>query len=447
MTGSAFRSLRAGVAVGVALGLGASAGRANPAGAYGVHSRSVALGGAVAANVADASAVYYNPSGLVFGEQPTLTLGRQWVSPDLSIDGRDAQAQPFSATVLGLAAPGEISGVPVAVGLLAHMSGDRLAHIDTFAPEELRWVRHRDQPEQVFLAAGAAVRPLDELAIGVGVTFLASTEATLQLSGTATQPGFSGQDEYDSRLEHEVVAELQSERAPLLGVSWLPSDAWRVGLVYRGENRIVLDVDSEFDGTVALGPLPFPAQYVLESTTVQSFVPRQVVLGASYRAFAATRVELDVEWTQWSRYQSPLSATHSELELDTMGLLSVPELPEPVPLRSARFGDRVAPRLGVEHTLELTRAWSIPLRAGYAYEATPLERDSSPNLVDADRHVVSLGAGVRGPGPRPFLGAVRLDLHASGSFFEPRSVQGPDGATHRAEGRIWVFGLTLGVEL
>jgi long-subunit fatty acid transport protein len=435
------------LAVGVLALVVVSRGYANPADAYGIGSRGIALGGALSGDVADASAVYYNPSGLVFAERLVLQVGVQSVRPDLELDGARSAAREFSARVVGFAAPGTILGVPVAFGLLAQLSGDRLARIDTFSEDEQRWVRHQDQPEQVFVGAAASLRPTEWLTFGAGVTFLASTEATLSLSGVATQPGFSGQDEYDSRLEHEVVAELQSERAPLFGVTLLPLDAWRFAAVYRGESRIALAVNSELDGEVALGPLPFPAHYELESTTIQSFVPRQVVLGASYRGFERASLNVDLQWTQWSRYRSPLSATRSELMLDTLGLLTVPELPEPTSLVSARLEDRVAPRVGGEYRLELSRAWELPLRAGYVYEATPLGRGSSPNLVDANRHVASLGVGARGPGPSPLLGDLRFDVHVSGSFFVPRSVVGPDGTTHRARGRILVLGATLGVDL
>jgi long-subunit fatty acid transport protein len=281
----------------------------------------------------------------------------------------------------------------------------------------------------------------------VGLGFLASTRAKLNLTGEAAQPGFSGRDEYDSTLDHEVVAELQSRRYPLLGLTVLPDDALRFGLVYRGESQIVLDVDSGFDGVVGLGPVEFPVHYLLESTTVVSFQPRQVALGVSYRDLTNAHLNLDLQWTQWSAYTSPLAATQSELDLDTQGLVAAPELPEPRALESAHLADRVVPRFGVEYEWFAGGPVRLPVRAGYAFVATPLQSSSTRNLVDADRHVLCLGAGIAGRGPEPLLGTLSLDVHAAWSVLLPRVGTGPDGEPHRASGDILVLGATLGVGL
>lgn len=406
------------------------------------------MGGAVASDVTDFSANYYNPSGLVLAERTTLSVGVQSVSPSLQLDGQDSPATPFRSLVLGLSAPGEMAGTKVAFGVGLNLTGDRLSRIVTFAEDDQRWVLHQDRPEQIFIAANAAVQPFEFMSVGFGLAFLASTDGVLRLSGSATQPGFAGENEYDSRLDHEVLAELESQRYPLLGLTLLPDEVLTFSLVYRGETQVVLDVDAEFDGEIALGPLEFPAYYLLESTTVQSFVPRQLVVSTSYSGVDALHLNLEVQWSQWSRYRSPLSATQSQLEVDSMGVLLVlPELPEPTQLVSARLADRITPRLGCEYSLRLRGDWSLPLRAGYVFEASPLTATSSSNFVDADRHVVSLGFGLEAPGPSPLTGRVLLDAHGAYSGFVPRNVPGPDGETHRAGGSIWVFGATLGLEL
>lgn len=434
----------------VVLGLLSSFGgraQANPADTFGLGSRSLALGGAVAGGVSDFSANYYNPSGLVLAEQTELSLGLTAVAPELRLDGERSAARHFRAVVFGLVAPGRVFDVPVAFGLAGQLSGDLLARIRTVASNDQRWVFFEDRPEQFFLAANVAVRPTHYLALSGGFGFLASTRAALDLQGVASQPGFAGEDEFDSRLGHEVLAELQSRRYPLFGITVLPDEPLGFGLVYRGESQIELDVDSSFDGAVGLGPVEFPVHYLLESTTVVSFQPRQLVLGATYRGLSQTLVGLDVQWTQWSAYTSPLAATASELSLDSDGLIATPELPAPRALESARLADRLVPRVGVEYEFVATGAARLPVRLGYAFLGTPLEPESTRNLVDADRHVLSFGAGVVGEGPRPLLGESSLDVHVAWSTLVSRTSPGPDGRSRRASGEVLVMGATLGLSL
>lgn len=440
----AFRWVFAGVLLAVA---GSSVARANPADTFGLGSRSSALAGAVAADVRDFSANYYNASGLALAERTQLSLGVQSVAPDLTLDGDRSPVRSFRSLVFGLVAPGELLEVPVAFGVGGQLSGDLLARIRTLSPDEQRWWLYQDRPEQVFLAANLAVRPVSFLSLSAGVGLLASTRGELRLRGRAAQPGFAQQDEFDSRLDHEVIAELQSRRYPLFGLTLLPLEELSLGLVYRGESQIVLDVDSAFDGQVGLGPVEFPVHYLLESTTVVSFQPRQLVLGASYHASSDTRLNLDLQWTDWSSYTSPLAATRSELVFEAQGVLPTPELPEPSALGSARLVDRLTPRVGVEHELLRARPWRLPLRVGYSYLATPLVGSSLGNLVDADRHVFCLGAGAVGQGPAPLAGEVSLDLHAAWSVLSSRTVTGPDGEARRADGDILVLGATLGLQL
>lgn len=420
---------------------------ANPADTYGLGSRPIAMGGAVSADVTGFAANYYNPSGLVMADHLGLGAGVQVVTPRLQLDGERSPVSSFRALMLGFSAPGTVLGVPVAFGLGAHLTGNRLSRIVTFSDEDVRWVLHEHRPEQIFVASSVALRPTEWLAFGAGVGFLASTDGILRIGGQAAQPEFAGQTEYDSRLFHEVTAELRNERYPILGLTLLPTERVKLALVYRGQSSVVLDVDAEFDGAISLGPLDLPTYYLLESQTVQAFVPRQLVLGGSVGPVEDLRLGLDVVWSDWSSYQSPLSATHSELDLDSRGLLlQLPELPADTQLTSARLSDRITPRLGGEYRTGVGNTWELSARVGYVFERTPLAADSSPNLADADRHVMSLGAGVGAPGLWPVSGMLRLDTHLQWSLFTPRSFDGPDGRRRRASGDIWTFGFTLTVE-
>jgi long-chain fatty acid transport protein len=423
---------------------------ANPADTFGLTSRSTAMGGAVSAGVADTSANYYNPSGLVLSEAIQLSIGAVHIAPELR-SGDEPQPLPsIDAWQAGLVIPGHVLEVPVAVGLATQVAGNRLSRIVTFTEDDQRWFIYDNRPEQIYLAANVALRPTSWLSLGAGFALLASTDGTMHVTGSAEQP-LGETTEYDSALEHEVVADLTSVRYPLFGATVLAAEWLDIALSYRGEGSVTLNVDSEIKGDVVFGPLlTIPVEYVLLSETVQSFVPRQVTLGTRYGALPEFDVHLDLTWIDWSAFPSPVSATSSELSADLpQGFDSLlPDLPPATALRSAYLSDRVVPRLGAEWRSADRNSVRWALRAGYVYEASPRSDESANHLLDGDRHVLSIGAGVGvfdfGPTGR---GPLRIDVHGQLGLVEERRLRTPAAGTTTAGGDVWALGSTLGLHL
>jgi long-chain fatty acid transport protein len=367
--------------------------QANPADIFGYGSRSSALGGAVSADVSDASANYYNPGGLGWAEHTEVSLGFVHMAPTLVQDGANAPVGAVNAWQFGLVAPGRFWGLPVSFGLAAQVSGRRIARVVTFTEEDQRWFLYEHRPEQLFLVSNVALRVTPRLSLGGGFGFLASTDGVMRITGELVQPA-SGATQYDSRLDHEVLAELSSVRYPQLGASLKVLPELDLALVYRGEGKVTLDVDSDIEGNIHFGPLAFPTRYLLFSKTIQSWIPRQLTLGARFAPTPVLDLHVDLTWIDWSGLPSPVSATSSQLSIDTRGaLFDTPQLPPATQLSSAHASGRLSPRLGAE----LRPPWGElgwSLRAGYAYQPTPLDADSSSNLLDADVHVFSFGAGL-----------------------------------------------------
>ncbi|HVK70256.1 MAG TPA: hypothetical protein VM694_37640, partial [Polyangium sp.] len=139
----------------------------------------------------------------------------------------------------------------------------------------------------------------------------------------------------------------------------------------------------------------------------------------------------------------------------------LPEDPKPVVIVPPAFQDRLVPRLGVEYVLAFgaerrvsgrpapAKAVEIPLRVGYAYERSPVPPQEGPtNFVDADRHTISLGAGVVLNAPFSVLrGALRLDTHVALSVLPERVTQKANPADfvgdYRADGTMIAGGATL----
>lgn len=437
------------LALGLALLLGGSRAAASPADTFGLGSRSTALGSAVSADVRDFSASYYNPSGLALARGLDLTAGYYYASHSLEMNGQDSRVDPVRGIVGGLVAPGSIGFLPFAFGIATFLPDDRLSRARASRQEDPRWVLYDNRTQLIFISANLAIRPVEWLSIGGGLTYLAATRGAFGISGTAVLPA-GNRTEYDSQLRHEVDADLTTERYPQFGFTLRPTERLDLALVYRHQAAIELDVDAELSGTVDATLIKVPARYTLDSYTVNAFIPRQIVLGESFRPVDELSINLDLKWVEWSAFKSPVSRSRTTLDVNVPpGLIELPPNPKPTQLEEPGFSNRIVPELGVEYRLEVTRDLVLPLRAGYVYERSPVpDQTGVTNYVDTDRHVLSFGTGVVLREPGALLpGNVRFDTHAQWSILPTRVTLKENPADYvgdyRARGSILNVGATV----
>src|SRR5262249_49067130 len=100
---------------------------AQPMDTYGMGSRSVAMGGAVTADVEDFSANYYNPAGIVRSHK--LRIGAGWFGAfhDLYLDDQNSGVDPVHGAVVGFNVPGNIGDFRFAFGLGVHLNDQRIS--------------------------------------------------------------------------------------------------------------------------------------------------------------------------------------------------------------------------------------------------------------------------------------------------------------------------------
>jgi hypothetical protein len=454
------RLLRPIPAFGLALTLGlASSANANEADAYGLGSRSTALGGAVAADATDFSANYYNPAGLVGAPGVSLSVGYVYAWNHLRINDRDTGVANVHGIVGGLVAPGKILGLPFAFGIGTYLPDAGLSRIKALRQETPRWALYDERASIVFLAANLAIRPLRWLELGGGVAFLAATSGRFEISGTADilRP-------YDSQLRHQVDADLTSIRYPQLGARVHIDGFGHLGLVYRGETKLTLSLDAHLQGQINFAGIDVPLLYDLESRTIDAFLPQQVVLGASFSRIARLKVNVDLTFVNWAAYENPTSQTRAHLAVDLPPGLAIqlPADPKPTQVVAPAFSNRLVPRIGVEYLVlafgapravhgheEKKPLLEIPLRAGYVYERSPVPPQIGvTNFVDADRHTLSLGAGVTLNAPFALLpGSIHWDMHGQLSILPERVTHKDSPADfigdYRAAGSMLGLGTTL----
>jgi long-subunit fatty acid transport protein len=420
---------------------------AGPSEGFGFGARSTALGGAVSADVRDGSAAFYNPAGLSLAPRTELSAGFEHVAYRLDQGNERARIDSLSVFEAALTARGEIARIPVAFGLALALPNGHLSKMQSLRDTEPHWVLYETLPELVDLGAHIALRPLDGLAIGGGVGFLAATHGSFGVTGTVPLADKNG-SQYNAQLRHEVDADLTSVRFPVLGVTVAPSDFLSLALVYRGEARLEQRIAGALDGNVDVAHLfQIPVHYTFETVTVTAFLPRQIVLGTSFGPAPGLRANVDVAWQQWSRYPSPVSSSTTTLDAHVpAGLpISLPGSSAAVPLAPPGFGDRVVPRVGVEYQLGIRPRFGLALRAGYAFERSPAPRKQiATAFIDGDRHIVSWGTGISWQKAAPWLPEiVRLDMQAQLSEWPSIVIiAGPKGAI-RAGGSAWSAGATL----
>ena len=232
----------------------------------------------------------------------------------------------------------------------------------------------------------------------------------------------AGLDVYLSRLDIKQVlpwslmtrgampdgtAHLQGDGAGVGGnaaITVHPTKAQSIALTYRSPVKVDYSGDSEFSGAQALG-LPSSGSF----DTSMEF-PTIVGLGYGIELTDTLRVEADVEWIEYSRYDS--------LSLDAGNgnpLVNSPASPNP------RAPLVIPQRWKDTWTFGLGADWkateSLTLRAGYIFLQSPVPEETlAPTLPDADQHVFSLGAGVH-------RGQNRLDVAYGYSLIDDRNVK------------------------
>ncbi|MFT3772074.1 MAG: hypothetical protein QM820_42250 [Minicystis sp.] len=450
---------RSAFSLALSLALLAPAARANEADTYGLGSRSTAMGSAVVADATDFSANYYNPAGLVGARGPSLSIGYVYAWNKLAMNGQDNGVANVHGLVGGLALPGKLFGVPFAFGVALYMPDAGISRIKALRQETPRWALYDERASIIFLAANLAVRPVRWLEIGGGVAFLASTRGRFEITGTADILA-----PYDSKLRHEVDADLASVRYPQVGARILIDGFGAVGLAYRGQTKIQLSLDAHLAGSVVFGNLSIPLLYDLSSRTANAFLPQQFVLGVSFSRVKNLKVNADFTFVNWAAYESPTAITSTDLQVQLPpGVpITLPPNPKPVTVIPPAFVNRLVPRLGVEYIVPAAGGWrrldgedfdrravEIPIRAGYVFERSPVPPQTGiTNFVDADRHTLSFGTGITLNAPGSVLrGSLSLDLHAQYAILPERLTRKDNPAdfvgSFRAGGSMLGLGATM----
>ncbi len=363
------------ILLGFALGLARGGGdaRANPFDVLGLTSRRAAQAGTGAAAADDASALYYNPAGLV--THPALELSIGTIGAYAHLRGAGRLPDPLGGQ-LALRAPLPLRG-PLAnrivVGLALHLLPRDVVHVIAPGPDEGFYPYYGDRMSRIVVMPGAAVR-FGRLSIGASVDVLAGLGGSISASEGATRA-------IDARVDERISTVMRG----IVGATWQATPCLRVGAVFR--QRFEVPFATAAQTMVAGEPID------LDLRAAGSFEPHQLVIGAAWsRGHLA--LSADARYARWSDYEGPYVAVDSVLPL----VGDVPALEPHVP-----FADTIGVRAGGE--LRLGTSWIA--RAGYGFETSPVPATQTgvTNLLDGPRHTIAIGGG------RELGHGMRIDVH------------------------------------
>ncbi|MGZ6143786.1 MAG: OmpP1/FadL family transporter [Myxococcales bacterium] len=371
----------------------------SPLDLFGFTPRGTAMAGAMTA--ADGlPAAFYNPAAMFTEQKTSLAFGLADTIPALHIR-RDLPSSPVESAMPEAAPSLQLGAiVPVAsrvrVGAALSFPTNRLLRLENLDSSKPQFLLYQSKPQRFSVSVNAAVRLTSWLGIGGGVGVGQSESGAYRF----------GLDVPD-RLVTVREAHVDATFAPSYAVGLLaqPSAAWRIGLVWRGEEAIRTDVPTIFE-LQSLGTLQ------IQTAGTALYYPHVLSLGFSYSG--AVRVSAQVDAQLWSQapseeVQFAILPTGQVLTDTGLGdLLGYDAPPQPAGFRTV-----LVPRAAVE--------WGGPsaltLRAGAAFKpaVTP---DQIALTSYLDNPTLQLGAGAS----RDFGGGVSVDAAVAATVLFERTM-------------------------
>jgi len=331
--------------------------------------RAMAMSGAFTGVANDASAVWFNPAGIVQLDGTQLMFGATAIVPRSTFRGvspdvtqYDMQHQTFTPYNFYLTrkinkkfAIGFGANNPFGLGTLwdDNWVGRYLA-LDT---EVQTFAFH-------FVAAY-------ELAKGFSVSAGASyAHGTVTISKAKSLAPFSG----DAIISLEGTANSFAFNA---GFLWKPTESFSIGATYKSQYSF------DFTGTAtSQNPPQFNGQIPTGNISANLTTPAGIIVGAGFKPTKDLLFSFDYQWIGWSSYD--------KLEV-TFDDFTDPTTSKPYVLSTPRnYSDTYILRFGAEYVLNN----KLTLRGGVLYDHSPVADEyAEPTLPDANRLGFNGGIG------------------------------------------------------
>jgi long-chain fatty acid transport protein len=327
-------------------------------------------GNAFVAEASDASAVFYNPAGLSQLKRIQVYQGTFLNYPDreFSGGGQDSQTNHrfYDSMTAYIAIPVH-NRVVLGFGFFSPF-GMGTAWPPTWAG---RYLTTFSSMKTYTLNPVASFKVLDNLSLAAGVDIMWS-KVLLKRKTPVVIPGKKFPDG-----EIQLTGE-GSGMGYNFGMLYEPLTGVKLGAAYR--SQIKVNHTGAFTTNLA-PPLVAGPSSTGESTIV---FPPSLTMGISYSRFKPFAFEFDTTWTGWSSYSK------QKVNLDQQ--IKINGVPTTTITTPKGWHDAWAFRFGASYEVN---DW-MKLRAGYAYDLTPVPNSSfDPQVPDANRHIFTVGQDLK----------------------------------------------------
>jgi len=295
------------------------------------------------------------------------------------------------------------------------------------------FLRYDDTPQNLAVAVGAGIEPIEWLRLGVGVTLFADVSANLDAQLLLPPELFIEPLELSANFQDiqfflDGEATLPLSIGPTAGIQISPAQWVDIGIAFRDQQRADVKVNSTISIETPLGVNEIPVEVLAGAI----FTPREVAGGFSFYPMEGMAIMADVTWQQWSNYIPPFAVEASitgvggaacdligsvqnldpllrdvvgslgsiadslPFDLNSDGICDFVEDVIPTDINIAPFdrsnpdnvyNDTIVVGFGFEYGQD---DWQVA--TGYRYEPTPIPPQTSIfNVLGADTHSIGVG--------------------------------------------------------
>jgi hypothetical protein len=457
---------------------------ASPADLFGAGGPSLGRAGSGLATDSDPLATFRNPAALGFAPGSEITLGFHLGGIRLRCFGEPISRSPRECPSIILAdgnrdgvvdrenpddrwqpSPGDYPaphglylGGTVALRNWLRLSAgitlplQRLLLIRTEDPWMPYYPRWKNRHQRLALYFGGALRIIDGLYIGGGVSVLARAKLTLnfRVDALVSDEDLAGDDEGPLHVDfavnpYGIEVDVRPALAPIAAIAWdlgtvNPKLAGlRIGAVYRHPLKLLvepavvgLDLYGVVDDVGSFGDVLVPLRTQVLFSYLDFATPRQVALGVGLDK-PRFQVALDATWSQWSKALPSVASVDEEGTDIAIGLVDLePAVVNARPYAPLAWRDTVSLQIGGEvrpkpRPLQgplgaRMREVGIVVRAGYGFEPSFVpEQTGITNFLDNPIHRIAAGLSLQSWNPFGHAdGQVALDLFGQAHVLQRR---------------------------
>ncbi len=423
----------------LALAFLAAPSEASPEDIIGYGPVSPSLAGLGAATAERFDAAYTNPALLSRLRRRELALGFTGASLHLEHDGPTGSI-PARGISIGVGLPIPLGGRMhdrIGIGIAFYTPPDAIVRARILYPEKPTYPLLADRMQSLAVRAGIGVDLGYGVRLGAGFAMLSELIGVARVATDAT-----------GRVGSQIEDQLVAVYAPTAGVAYEHAlgrkrdgaKKIRVGLTARGtlDARFAVDIDAQ-----KLSSLNIP---IFNIAGLAQYDPGQFVLEGAYETEDGF-IAAGLTYKAWGGYPGVLEPT----------IPCAKDNPDCSALRPASidFSSTLVPRVGGEWRKSLGPGARLRVRAGYAFEPTPVPSslpasrraeggdavEIPTRFFDASRHLFSVGAGVS-----LAKDLVRLDWYTQLHLLHGRDLTlAPTGERAHVGGAMWVTGFFAGV--